>query len=1053
MARRADRERVLKKVRTYAPEMKSSDGIGPLQRKLASALRRASRDVQRAARAVQRARQRGDPARIADALLDYGDALRRNGQRLSRNTRRESEQNDRVLGVYSEAVAHLDGPAGDDRWRRVFHGISVAAKRRRHGERQMNVWIAALAAGIALSLADRADPCGWAESALALAGAYSSQRLGDRDRDQRRALSLIDRALRVLAGENRPELTIRALILRAEVMAGRGRGDRNRNLARAAAELRKAARIASQTDVHAQLVAENWLAETLSQAEDRSSNREALRITKRILAVSRPGSPLWCDAALTRATVLRRDGDEQAVAAYEAISPYIQPEDQRRTLRLKRGLAIAYGNSSVGDADRNAQRAAQAALEASAAAPGELNPSEAARLRVMVAMGHLNRARRARPVGSDEAIAMMRDAAAGLSRKDNPRMWIRIQAAIANALAAGRGDAERREARRIAFRALKLAEKVGLRQLASQLSYAIAKNGISLGGRRRTDDAIRRLRGLTRSAWAHESAIRLARIFGQLGRSFRQRSRRGSRNARLAVHYFALAERTMRRVPDATTRHDIHVAAAMARLACGDHAAALRSLDAARRNADLQIARSRNVLSLLHEREDCAELTAHAAHALFELGRPTAAFARLARHVVRVGPRFARSPPLEPRQVLDAIPHAACLIMIVPSSFGGAAWIVPHGTRRLSSEHVVRLDRVSRRDVRRMLFGPTLNVDSRAGWLGSYLAGRENRVLWRKAISGVLRALWRDVMGPIEAQMRKLGLGPETRALLMPFGQLRLLPLHLASHSPSRGSRARHACRPDGECSFLDHRECTFATTAGVLVAASRNASRHGRTTSAHIVLARNDLPFGALEERSVRACLPHATGAQVSDAGSLRRELGGGDLVHVIGHAQYDYTDPLSSWLGIDARERVSVRDLLESAPIRRGSLIALSGCETALHDGHRFPEDDLGFPSVLIRAGAAAVLGTMWEVDDAGAALLMTRFYEELPHANRPSAALRAAQMWVRALTRDDAVEKLDEMVQRVGSPTTAVREHRDSIAALPPSIQPYDIPTWGAFVCFGS
>ena len=55
-------------------------------------------------------------------------------------------------------------------------------------------------------------------------------------------------------------------------------------------------------------------------------------------------------------------------------------------------------------------------------------------------------------------------------------------------------------------------------------------------------------------------------------------------------------------------------------------------------------------------------------------------------------------------------------------------------------------------------------------------------------------------------------------------------------------------------------------------------------------------------------------------------------------------------------------------------------------------------------MHAGARRVVSTLWGVDDAVTATLMSRFYERLlgPRPLPPAAALRAAQLDVRAQPR---------------------------------------------------
>jgi CHAT domain-containing protein/Tfp pilus assembly protein PilF len=81
---------------------------------------------------------------------------------------------------------------------------------------------------------------------------------------------------------------------------------------------------------------------------------------------------------------------------------------------------------------------------------------------------------------------------------------------------------------------------------------------------------------------------------------------------------------------------------------------------------------------------------------------------------------------------------------------------------------------------------------------------------------------------------------------------------------------------------------------------------------------------------------------------------------------------------------------------------LVVLSACNTAL--GRETPGEGLvGLPQAFFTAGATRVLVSLWRVEDASTAALMTTFYRRLLLAHdSPAAALRQAQLAVRAQPR---------------------------------------------------
>jgi CHAT domain-containing protein len=79
---------------------------------------------------------------------------------------------------------------------------------------------------------------------------------------------------------------------------------------------------------------------------------------------------------------------------------------------------------------------------------------------------------------------------------------------------------------------------------------------------------------------------------------------------------------------------------------------------------------------------------------------------------------------------------------------------------------------------------------------------------------------------------------------------------------------------------------------------------------------------------------------------------------------------------------------------------LVVLSACQTGLGKEIR-GEGLVGLTRGFMYAGAARVMASLWQVDDAATAELMKRFYRRmLQGGKRPAAALREAQveMWKR-------------------------------------------------------
>jgi CHAT domain-containing protein len=113
-------------------------------------------------------------------------------------------------------------------------------------------------------------------------------------------------------------------------------------------------------------------------------------------------------------------------------------------------------------------------------------------------------------------------------------------------------------------------------------------------------------------------------------------------------------------------------------------------------------------------------------------------------------------------------------------------------------------------------------------------------------------------------------------------------------------------------------------------------------------------------------------------------------DVVHIACHGRFRSDNPFFSALHL-ADGWMIVRDAY--ALRLNCALVALSACETGL--SALTPGDDLvGLARGFLLAGAPSLLVSLWMVNDAATAELMTHFYRVLLTGAHPAAALRAAQ-----------------------------------------------------------
>jgi CHAT domain-containing protein/Tfp pilus assembly protein PilF len=198
---------------------------------------------------------------------------------------------------------------------------------------------------------------------------------------------------------------------------------------------------------------------------------------------------------------------------------------------------------------------------------------------------------------------------------------------------------------------------------------------------------------------------------------------------------------------------------------------------------------------------------------------------------------------------------------------------------------------------------------------------------------------------------------------------------------------------------------------AAVVAPAERGALPERGAPAAPLAFDR--LPATRREAEAIAALAPAGGAFTALDFRASRRTALSGDLgryriVHFATHGVINAETPELSGLVLSLfDERGEPQDgflgLRDIYNLDLGAdLVVLSGCETAL--GREVRGEGLaGLTRGFMYAGAARVMASLWRVEDRATAELMTRFYRSLlVDGLRPAAALRAAQLAVRAERR---------------------------------------------------
>lgn len=148
-------------------------------------------------------------------------------------------------------------------------------------------------------------------------------------------------------------------------------------------------------------------------------------------------------------------------------------------------------------------------------------------------------------------------------------------------------------------------------------------------------------------------------------------------------------------------------------------------------------------------------------------------------------------------------------------------------------------------------------------------------------------------------------------------------------------------------------------------------------------------LPGAAAEAAALRSLFGERcrvlTGAAATSAAVIDA-AGGRQIVHFACHGDYGQRLVL-------AGSSLTGENIVEDLDLRRVVLVNLAACDSGLVRPEEGTEID-GIARAFLSAGAAAVLGSLWPLDDDAARVFSSALYEHLVADGEPSMALRQTQ-----------------------------------------------------------
>ncbi len=259
------------------------------------------------------------------------------------------------------------------------------------------------------------------------------------------------------------------------------------------------------------------------------------------------------------------------------------------------------------------------------------------------------------------------------------------------------------------------------------------------------------------------------------------------------------------------------------------------------------------------------------------------------------------------------------------------------------------------------------------------LALRSSRVtVTENQVDRHLRRLGERLLRPICGRLLTAGSEPAS-VLVLPTGRLHAVPFSALG------------C---GNGQLLDYAAVCVAASADLYDSCRLRTATSSRAVFVGVSAAGIS---GVLDEiESLTGLLP-ATVLVEDEAtiAAVSRETSGAGIVHLASHGLFRQDAPLRSgvrladgWLTAAAVAEIDLT----------GTLVVLSACDTGrshVTDG----EEVLGLQYGFFASGASAVVMSLWPAHDGVTASLMKSFYTALAAGATPAAALRQAQLALRA------------------------------------------------------
>jgi len=278
------------------------------------------------------------------------------------------------------------------------------------------------------------------------------------------------------------------------------------------------------------------------------------------------------------------------------------------------------------------------------------------------------------------------------------------------------------------------------------------------------------------------------------------------------------------------------------------------------------------------------------------------------------------------------------------------------------------------------------------------------RDLWENgahafSVPSLCRAMYNKLIQPIADRFQN-----KRRLYIIPHGPLHYIPFHAL-------------IAPDGETLLRDDGpEIVYAPSATILF---RELDARPTPASASCLAVGYNGDIGmelSFAEAEATYIAEMVTGDALVGSSPKKEQLytqaAAYRTLHFSCHGEFDPDKPLESLLHIGPNETLTGQEIMDNLHLNC-NLVTLSACESGLSKVQR--GDELyGLIRAFLYAGAPAILATLWRVDERITLIFAEKFYELLQQGISYATALKTVQLYLKQLTRREAVAILTRHVE---------------------------------------